>query len=472
MDASSPLIERRSSSISAPLSLLADVELQLCMHFLEATEIMRWARCSTRMMHASAAPFAWHDALLRIDSHRLEQARSLRLLQHVPVAVRLTGVGDDWTPDALRNHLDALLALVPRLYQLHLSDASAPGGAAMQPHHWRRLLRHPSARQLRALTMQRQWGDAQVDSDTLRMLARLPLLHSLSVHAADPATPIWSPLPSFPALTSLDVRDAGHGQDGTVLPFVAQCPRLVQLRIFEPALSGLRWHSFFSAPRIRQLQRLSLCRFRCSGWFADGPPTAHIAAAFRALHSLRTLELSEIHGVETMMAELHHAPALRLLLIEPLSVTAWWMPRRSCPSLRALALLLRDAPLLEVRLSPPQFTAPHARHAQLSPLDLLAVWRDKWAIGYRIAAHLPPFVGRFSVCNHDPNSVDRQHRPRRLPTEALCDHLCGPTPLQRRLANYSRALHFLLASVLPLHILMRFFPPPPVKVAFGAPTDA
>jgi hypothetical protein len=41
------------------LARLADVELQLVMQGLDASELLQLARCSKQMMHAADSPFAW-----------------------------------------------------------------------------------------------------------------------------------------------------------------------------------------------------------------------------------------------------------------------------------------------------------------------------------------------------------------------------------------------------------------------------
>jgi hypothetical protein len=47
---------------SIVMNQLADVELQLIMHGLQATELLQLARCSHRLMHAADSAFAWKFA--------------------------------------------------------------------------------------------------------------------------------------------------------------------------------------------------------------------------------------------------------------------------------------------------------------------------------------------------------------------------------------------------------------------------
>ena len=76
---------------------LATVELQLIMHGLECREILRLARCCTRMMRAGEAAFAWKCApTMRMDSSRIVHTTGLSLcllLHHASVALTLLAGG-------------------------------------------------------------------------------------------------------------------------------------------------------------------------------------------------------------------------------------------------------------------------------------------------------------------------------------------------------------------------------------------
>jgi hypothetical protein len=217
------------------------------------------------------------------------------------------------------------------------------------------------------------------------MLPRLATLH-LSRFSAGSLFPLaWA----SPTLTDLRLGAMALGHLSPASQWTAVMSMLVHARemrlktlmLTGPDLFQGRFRALFVAPpeelggpivthpSLARLRELILCHFAVDEHLPSAAPRSidgvDLADSFRALKQLHTLQLRCVFGVDLVLAQAHHAPALRHLVIEcpkdPSNL-------QELPSLAALDCLVRDAPqLLVTLLLPRPFQAARSLRAFYSP---------------------------------------------------------------------------------------------------------
>ena len=110
---------------------------------------------------------------------------------------------------------------------------------------------------------------------------------------------------------------------------------------------------------MQRLQHIKLTGFLAAGeWhFASDdsrvPNADEYRAVFSQLKQLRSLTLQKVYGIDSLLAHLHRAPALRILSIRCLPDNSAGTSKSRLPSLAVLSALLTAAPHLEVELLMP-----------------------------------------------------------------------------------------------------------------------
>ena len=353
-------------------SLLADVELQLVMHNLDAPSLICLARSSRRTLQVASNAFAWKFTQLRLNSTPRHVVTILptQLLAHARVSLRFHPTYDPLTAWRMRgppNRMDPdVEALLQCGLQLHELDASSCRQIRLS--HWARILAHPSMQQLRVLRMQKAGESLALNLKTVLLIAGLPHLHTLVAQTWSDLS-LWSHLcVGGRALTSLSVADSGLHSCCAEINYICvglaiACCRLKHLHIDLPCLWGPIFRQFFTSPHTRQIESLALSRF-CAHT-VESPmtfdtrgrkpvPVADYAAAFSALDSLHTLRLSECKYVSSIVPHLTCAPALRTLIIESSSAPmAAFDESSTAPAAAQLIVLLRSQPQLSCVLCVP-----------------------------------------------------------------------------------------------------------------------
>ena len=317
------------------MNSLADVELQLCMHGLSRKEILTFARCSARLMHAASDPFAWQRAgLLALSSESLPAISAVThpfpywLLRSMPVALRCnySTVQPNSKPDpdgTMRRILSSSSALL-----IHSLDATRFDRIPRE--RWEALLVAPRMQQLRVLMA---WCN-DPDGRLLRLLSGLPRLHTLrltfAVAASNPDA--WASIVDAPALTSLSVGHPGL----LALAQMARCSQLRQL-----ALSSFKLTSSASRAALAgfsQIEHLSLEHGAVSPDSVDDGQCHR--AMFSSLVRLHTLRLVQIPKLDLVLPSIAAAPCLTALHVEPYY--------RQLPSASVIRSLLVAVPRLRV----------------------------------------------------------------------------------------------------------------------------
>ena len=384
------------------LQRLADVELQLVMHGLEAAEILTLARCHRRLLHAANSAFAWKQApTLCLRSIPAADSDSALL---PPLVARYSSIGlvltNPYVTPKHRFHsrrqvrvqaeakaeqqanaeADRLLAFAERC------AARAPAGGAgagvgkvhlldMRHSHfaraaqWERMLLSPALRELRVLVIQdlhHYQGPMQLG--VMRAIADMPHLHTLTVASMhNESAEHWSLLAEAPALTSLSFIDS-LAQNYSRLMHVAQCPQLRHLAVIRPGLYGRgTFARFFESPRIQALETLQLDTF----WLEDNsqvrsvPPSAAVlAASFISMRCLHSLHLRHVYAIDSIFPALAHAPVLVRLKIEPHAQAKRDGSYSSSPSPQPLSQLLMHTPALSCILLLPHGSIDRAQRKE------------------------------------------------------------------------------------------------------------
>ena len=330
------------------MTRLADVELQLVMHGLQCGELLQFARCSQRLMHAAHSAFAWlHASPLHITLptppmalHSLQHSLLLRWaslsLTVLPFANGLSPGGRSWSTSADFKRLSGseLQQLQPeseaadrvRVRERAISIHALHSQALLPDAEWVRLLHMPCMQSLRVLRCGKIGMDMHRErfaslrramaTAFMRAVIHLPHLHTLQLVQYDADTGEYEWLALMPSLTSLSVADVrGQQRERVLLPITA-CTKLRTLSICELAAQSLR--PFLMAPNLLQLQSLTLERFSCRGARGQLLVTpADFVAVFSALTQLQSLELLECDPVSEILAHAHSAPALRVITLRP-----------------------------------------------------------------------------------------------------------------------------------------------------------
>jgi hypothetical protein len=175
-------------------------------------------------------------------------------------------------------------------------------------------------------------------------------------------------------LTDLEMRDwqRPFAEDAAIIG------RLVQLRSLRlTAIDNMAKafaHFPVGSPMLAQLRHLSVGDFDAHDGSAD------YAALLRRLAHMESLRLIRARGIDVLLDSLHHAPALRTLIVECSPEHSSQAERSTHPSHVDVQSLLGAAPLLQVQL-------------QMSPLE-----------GWQAATRaLPDHLGRM-----DPRVAEEQ----------------------------------------------------------------
>ena len=293
---------------SRPLSRLADCEVQLIMRCLPALDLVRFARCNQRLMHAAVNDFAWNDSssasLLRVfaGSEGGLLIPATRLLRHAGVFVEggsqlcisVADLGSFCTPLRVR-------AI----------------SATMSLPQWSTALSFPSLHRIHSLDLRVEGYPSGAPLDPLTMLSRRQIL--ALPFAAEPWVSVWSLLPALPALTELHITEPVVSRpEASPTSALIRCAALRHLYWSQPGLNaGHLFRDAFTAESMRNLQSLELCAFVAThnawGYRPIGP--VDFTAACSNLHSLHTLTLRYCFGVDALLVHLPLCPALRSLVI-------------------------------------------------------------------------------------------------------------------------------------------------------------
>ena len=306
--ASSSVMPANSASLGSLMRMLADVELQSCMHFLNSHELLSFARCNRRLRSLGRTKFAWAHTRLHFhaSSHTLEPEFLQRLQLYPRLAISYLAMGA--SHDGLVAWLDAL---GDRVRYLHVPAFDAFRGPN------RTLLDLPSLSQLEELVV-RTLEPTPVSFDLINSIAALPNLKRLEItpissHESEAAL---APLAKAPRLTSLCIADTEPGKP-SLLPRIAECTSLVQLRLSYPQLHGDTFVRFFASVHMRCLQSLTLRRFHLHAHgYARQPIDGEIRTAFEGMRFLHTLSLSLCNTVDALVSQLHWFPRLEVVKIQ------------------------------------------------------------------------------------------------------------------------------------------------------------
>jgi hypothetical protein len=312
------------------LQRLAKVELQLVLQFLDPISRLRAVRCNRHLLAAADAEFAWtygsfQLAVLDNSVDHLARLQS-SLLRHSPIALRI-GVGGTLSVPAIVS--------IRRLRELRI-DSRFPAADLDA------LLVHPALQDLRVLRLPNTASDHSIE-----LAAALPQLHSLSLLCAS-FSALLEPLLTMGGLTALEVR-LWYRLTWEHYAIVGRLPQLRSLRATDVSYVALSLAHFLrDSPLLSQLHHLTVanCDAHCK---AD-----EYRVLLARLPQLESLRLIQAKGIGALLAELHRAPSLRLLVVDcaPEHPSQADSNYRHCthPSRAALQSLLRAAPLLRVQL--------------------------------------------------------------------------------------------------------------------------
>jgi hypothetical protein len=369
------------------MNRLADVELELCMHGLEAKEILLFARCSRRLMHLASSSFAWKCATLQLDSSKLEDRviTPSGLLLHAPV-------GLVWCSKFSKFEGSDVASLLAIARSLRVRELDCSQSGIIRLHIFRSVLAAPELNDLRVLRLRCPLtSDHMFDDKCARLICALPKLHTLSVVSMRGEPDAWARLVDAPSLTDLRVEDSHDIGARSCLPFIVKCATVQRLKVTRPFLYGAAFREFCTAPTIAQnLQRLELDTF-----FAAGMDTRSLAAvsavdyaaSFSALRSLRCLHLRRVFGLNALLPHLAQAAALTELILEP-SCEEAWETQGSMPASDVLSALLSASAALHVSLQ--LFYSPGVRAAVSCAMRSACV---------KLTREMKPFGLRFQ-CAH------------------------------------------------------------------------
>jgi hypothetical protein len=394
---------RHSPRTFCSLSLLAQVECQLVLRFLDLRGRLCAARCCRQMYAAASHPFAWPQ----------EQLATLRVPND---AAALQALGAQVRRSLLRlSSIDLRLRpttsiLGPSVFSVpHVHAIRAPHTAGRfrwdLPDSFLPLLCHPQAQQLRSLDIS-NLGDHQCSHAELQQLASLPRLHSLSLGGAlrsevDSDIAVNAALHRlslFPSLTHLSINVSNEEpQDYASL---WECTRLNSLGL---EFATVNTELVNCLARLPLLQRLQL------GWCSV---EEHKAQAWAALRSLREIQLNSRCEPEKLLPLLSAIPMLRLLRCRWRSPRG--VPRPSSPDscndrnsppmlLELLGPLLVASPSLQVELLLPlRFAEWRYRLPDARDVPLCALQQCLWDELHELPIQLP----RVRIVEIDPEDEE------------------------------------------------------------------
>jgi hypothetical protein len=289
----------RSSKHKYEISRLADVEVQIILHWLNNEERLLIARVSRRMRQLVSQPFCWKYATVAEFefSDALPQQIQHSFIRFSPIGIRI--------PYTWPLGFSEKIASVPNLRSLAVADRHAE----LEP----LLLTLAGVQKLTRLDICRIWADRT----TLQLASQLPALHTLRLscrghHFHDPRIALAC-LADAPALSSLHLND---GRDLVLAP-LAKCKTLKRLVLQTGAAHFVQGDlaQLFSSSLAASLQHLCL---HCSLHTADEHwivAAEDYSAAFRALVQLRSVSVKNLPAIDVLLSQVCLASALGTLAI-------------------------------------------------------------------------------------------------------------------------------------------------------------
>jgi hypothetical protein len=288
---------RRTPSDS--LERLADVELQLICHYTDVRSKLRLARCSTRLMHAVMAPFAWKGSVFCVSSRYRECFRNWRLVTQNLIPIKV--VWDSWLMlQELQNF--------PPIRQLQIMpDAQLSGGGGMYN---LEALFSESLQHLQLLDVQ------QNGSTALHYMPKLAHLHTLLIPLSYAAT---DNLCEIPSLTSLTCTGGPHSLTSNWISSISKCTKLKHLCLSAGPIHAAKFRQLFGGGLHRTLESLEMNSIRVHDSLENeqGQPTSDVMSLEQTVHSvvesliqLRTLTLKSFIPINLLVSQLSSAPAL------------------------------------------------------------------------------------------------------------------------------------------------------------------
>lgn len=323
-----------------PLLSLHSIEMQLCMQHLDCAALLRFARCSRRLLAEVQHPFAWLKT--RCELRITDVTQSLKMLQSLvlPAAPKESAVVRlVWFPlvpkDAdspgvagVSDFLQLAGHCHPPLSELHLAGPlDFFRGSQLFS-----LFHAPELAQLRVLHLHRVCVQQlhglpptnalipEVLARSLDDIAALPRLESL---CGLPDSIDIAPLVKAPALIHLSLLRIGWAQDRPALRQVSSLPHLVHCELRSPLLYRLNFCDFCESAMGRRLHTLAIRDVPIARILRSKPQTQadlaqHFGRCFSAMQSLRKLTLGSVAGVQLLFPYLiQHQPLLETLVIEP-----------------------------------------------------------------------------------------------------------------------------------------------------------
>jgi hypothetical protein len=325
IDASTPLpIARRRSCSSAGsqsachMNELVTVEMQCVMQLLDAGSLLRFARCSRRLLSDADSDVAWkHQSAFDVqftgDDLAVGDRIRRSLVRHAPV-ISVDWYGSDGEADSTDAEVSGLLR-IPRMTHLRLAHRLSHA-------QYHQVLTHSGLDSLRELTIVNPWFD--LPFGFIDQLVRLESFTSLRI---DSDLPRLDPLTALPQLNLKKLKLYDRMREPLYTDVIGQCAHLTDLDITAPAFYGPRFRPFLTQLGP-QLQRLTI-RWFFAPRLEDTPvviPVEDYIAAFQSLLQLRFLCLDSVYDVDDLLQHLHHAPVLQqLLVIRPrrFSLSTW-----------------------------------------------------------------------------------------------------------------------------------------------------
>lgn len=297
----------------------------MCMHGLQATEIIALARCSQRMLALAEASFAWkQQPLLTVHVRRDEDSPPhfsvvSRILRHTPPVKMVCNFRPNTALSPAKvARIVEWMQCIPNLQVIEARRMMLPIAA------WFSVFSHPCAQQLRSLSLHAHWrchpdfsSDAVTCPQLFSVILKLLHLSKLACHSDGPHAGCWSTVASAPALTDLSVRDSPFSGPSS-MPLIAQCNRLRALGLDAPALGGAWFKKFFSQPGKQRLEVLRLTRLIVSStpMLSMQPvPPQDYTDAFASMTQLHTLRVDYCTNPDLLLCHVSSAPALRQVSI-------------------------------------------------------------------------------------------------------------------------------------------------------------
>lgn len=410
---------------------LAAVEVQSIMQCLDATSLLRLARCNRRMLRDASADIAWSTQppfAVAFDASEVDLGARIRasLVARAPgVAVvwrRATNIEDDSKegevavdnttvggrrgetrtsePGAARGGMEGVPSpanSTASAGSTSVSDASEetadeevdalleiPRIVELQEHrghirsaHWHRIFAAPALVDLVRLKVDHAGESSQLPTGFAGALAKLPRLGLLDIVGELPPGDPLAALAELPCLTALGLND-GHapgppGEDGQIPPpppsVLSAVAECTHLTQLWLRLPRLPGAQFRAFFTAPSLSGLELLQLLLfdAACPIDPVPAADYAASFSALPALRRLSLIAVLRVDALLAGVSSAARLAYLEIE--SKVRDDAGVRTIPSVEALRVLLRSAQTLRVTLRTCQTPTFMRQFDQLRELD-------------------------------------------------------------------------------------------------------